>query len=119
MDAISSMDFDYVASGHYANVVHSSTKQMEDPSVLELSHDMVLRIDIIAEFWLFLYFVPKVLLLFGMADAFMESVLVNVKKEIDSISGFYIVLTWYSDIFDMFLGIWKVCYRHSTNCWYL
>ena len=50
MDAISSMDFDYVASGHYASVVHSCTKQMEDPSLLELSHDMVLRIDIIAEF---------------------------------------------------------------------
>ncbi|KAL6341021.1 hypothetical protein AAG906_032134 [Vitis piasezkii] len=41
MDAISSMEFDYVASGHYANVVHSFTDQMDKPSVLELSKDMV------------------------------------------------------------------------------
>lgn len=42
MDAISSMEFDYVASGHYANVVHSCTNQMDDASILELSQDMVL-----------------------------------------------------------------------------
>ncbi|KAJ9697989.1 hypothetical protein PVL29_007206 [Vitis rotundifolia] len=41
MDAISSMEFDFVASGHYANVVHSFTDQMDKPSVLELSKDMV------------------------------------------------------------------------------
>lgn len=41
IDAISSMEFDYVASGHYANVVHSFTDQMDKPSVLELSKDMV------------------------------------------------------------------------------
>lgn len=41
MDAISSMQFDYVASGHYANIVHSSTDQIDRPSVLELSKDMV------------------------------------------------------------------------------
>lgn len=41
MDAISSMEFDYVASGHYANIVHSSVEQMDNPSVLELSKDMV------------------------------------------------------------------------------
>ncbi|RVW32793.1 tRNA-specific 2-thiouridylase MnmA [Vitis vinifera] len=41
MDAISSKEFDYVASGHYANVVHSFTDQMDKPSVLELSKDMV------------------------------------------------------------------------------
>ena len=41
MDAISSMEFDYVASGHYANIVHSFTDQMDKPSVLELSKDMV------------------------------------------------------------------------------
>ncbi|GMY16288.1 trna-specific 2-thiouridylase mnma [Fagus crenata] len=41
MDAISSMEFDYVASGHYANIVHTSTDQMDNPSVLELSKDMV------------------------------------------------------------------------------
>ncbi|KAG7947934.1 hypothetical protein I3843_14G120000 [Carya illinoinensis] len=40
MDAISSMQFDYVASGHYANIVHSSTDQIDRPSVLELSKDM-------------------------------------------------------------------------------
>ncbi|KAM6577477.1 hypothetical protein CsatB_029314 [Cannabis sativa] len=41
MDAIKSMDFDYVASGHYANVVHSCTNQVDDDSILELSQDMV------------------------------------------------------------------------------
>ncbi|KAJ4724267.1 tRNA-specific 2-thiouridylase [Melia azedarach] len=41
MDAISSMEFDYVASGHYANVVHPSADQIDKPSVLELSKDMV------------------------------------------------------------------------------
>ncbi|XP_024025260.1 uncharacterized protein LOC21398389 [Morus notabilis] len=41
MDAISSMEFDYVASGHYANVVHSFTNERGDASVLELSQDMV------------------------------------------------------------------------------
>ncbi|XP_059431346.1 uncharacterized protein LOC132164799 [Corylus avellana] len=41
MDAISSMEFDYVASGHYANIVHSSVEQMDNPSVLELSKDTV------------------------------------------------------------------------------
>ncbi|KAL9455180.1 hypothetical protein AB3S75_010566 [Citrus x aurantiifolia] len=41
MDAISSMEFDYVASGHYAKVVHSSADQEYKPSVLELSKDKV------------------------------------------------------------------------------
>ncbi|TXG73311.1 hypothetical protein EZV62_001890 [Acer yangbiense] len=42
MDAISSMLFDYVASGHYANVVHpNAADQMDKPSVLEQSKDMV------------------------------------------------------------------------------
>lgn len=41
MDAISGMAFDYVASGHYANIIHSPTDQMNKPSVLELSNDMV------------------------------------------------------------------------------
>ncbi|KAK2641117.1 hypothetical protein Ddye_022880 [Dipteronia dyeriana] len=42
MDAISSMEFDYIASGHYANVVHpNAADQMDKPSVLELSKDMV------------------------------------------------------------------------------
>ncbi|KAH9649649.1 tRNA-5-taurinomethyluridine 2-sulfurtransferase [Citrus sinensis] len=42
MDAISSMEFDYVASGHYANVVHSSADHKDKPSVKDqmyfLSH---------------------------------------------------------------------------------
>lgn len=41
MDAISCMKFDYVASGHYANVVHPSAGEMDEDSVLELSQDMV------------------------------------------------------------------------------
>lgn len=41
MDAINSMEFDYVASGHYANVVHSFTNETGNASVLELSQDMV------------------------------------------------------------------------------
>ncbi|KNA16767.1 hypothetical protein SOVF_086320 [Spinacia oleracea] len=41
MDAISSMNFDYVASGHYANVIHPSTEALDNPSVLQLSRDMV------------------------------------------------------------------------------
>ncbi|KAK7404520.1 hypothetical protein VNO78_05468 [Psophocarpus tetragonolobus] len=41
LDAIGDMGFDYVASGHYANVIHSCDDQMDEPSVLELSQDMV------------------------------------------------------------------------------
>lgn len=41
MDAISGMEFDFVASGHYAKIVHASTEQLDEPSVLELSKDMV------------------------------------------------------------------------------
>ncbi|OIW05731.1 hypothetical protein TanjilG_23517 [Lupinus angustifolius] len=41
LDAINNMGFDYVASGHYARVVHPSSDQMDEPSVLELSQDMV------------------------------------------------------------------------------
>ncbi|KAI4322092.1 hypothetical protein L6164_021813 [Bauhinia variegata] len=40
MDAISNMGFDYIASGHYANVIHPFEGQ-NGPSVLELSRDMV------------------------------------------------------------------------------
>lgn len=40
MDAINCMNFDYVASGHYANVVHPAG-QMGKDSVLQLSQDMV------------------------------------------------------------------------------
>lgn len=41
MDAISEMEFDFVASGHYAKIVHASSAQPHEPSVLELSKDMV------------------------------------------------------------------------------
>ncbi|XP_058073616.1 uncharacterized protein LOC131222525 isoform X1 [Magnolia sinica] len=41
MDIISSMEFDYVASGHYAHVIHSSPEQDDGSSVLELSNDTV------------------------------------------------------------------------------
>ncbi|CAN4093166.1 unnamed protein product [Withania somnifera] len=41
MDAISGMEFDFVASGHYAKIVHTSTMQLDKPSILELSKDMV------------------------------------------------------------------------------
>lgn len=40
MDAISSMNYDYIASGHYAKVVHPLLTQVGN-SVLELSEDMV------------------------------------------------------------------------------
>ncbi|KAG9139308.1 hypothetical protein Leryth_011297 [Lithospermum erythrorhizon] len=41
MDAISAMEFDYVASGHYAKVMHSSLLDSDEPSILQLSKDMV------------------------------------------------------------------------------
>ncbi|KAK7262524.1 hypothetical protein RJT34_30098 [Clitoria ternatea] len=41
VDATNGMGFDYVASGHYANVIHPCGDQMDEPSVLELSPDMV------------------------------------------------------------------------------
>ncbi|XP_065866934.1 uncharacterized protein [Euphorbia lathyris] len=41
MDAINNMEFDYVASGHYANVIHPSPSQINEPSSLELSKDAV------------------------------------------------------------------------------
>lgn len=41
MDAISNMGFDFVASGHYAKVIHEFTEQTSGLSVLQLSEDMV------------------------------------------------------------------------------
>ncbi|GMI81591.1 hypothetical protein like AT1G51310 [Hibiscus trionum] len=42
MDAIYNMDYDYIASGHYANVIHPSAEQSNNKaSILELSKDMV------------------------------------------------------------------------------
>jgi tRNA-5-taurinomethyluridine 2-sulfurtransferase len=39
MDAVDDMRFDFIASGHYAKVIHAST--WHAPSLLELSRDMV------------------------------------------------------------------------------
>ncbi|CAH2078954.1 unnamed protein product [Thlaspi arvense] len=41
MDAISGMEYDYIASGHYAKVVHPPADQNDSSSLLELSQDMV------------------------------------------------------------------------------
>ncbi|KAK6937127.1 tRNA-specific 2-thiouridylase MnmA-like, C-terminal domain [Dillenia turbinata] len=41
MDAISKMDFDYIASGHYAKVVHFVTSERSHSSMLEVSRDPV------------------------------------------------------------------------------
>ncbi|XP_043691968.1 tRNA-specific 2-thiouridylase MnmA-like [Telopea speciosissima] len=41
LDAISSIEFDYIASGHYARVIHPCSDQSECPSILELSKDKV------------------------------------------------------------------------------
>ncbi|CAI0450019.1 unnamed protein product [Linum tenue] len=41
MDAVNGMGFDYIASGHYASVIHPSSDETNKPSVLELSKDMV------------------------------------------------------------------------------
>lgn len=41
MDAISSREYDYVASGHYANVIHPSADEADRPSILKLSKDIV------------------------------------------------------------------------------
>ncbi|XP_031489095.1 uncharacterized protein LOC116256757 isoform X1 [Nymphaea colorata] len=41
MDAISSSGFDYIASGHYARVIHPPSHCQNGPSLLELSADMV------------------------------------------------------------------------------
>lgn len=42
LEAIENLGFDYIASGHYAHVVHPSTENTEAPSVLQLSKDKVL-----------------------------------------------------------------------------
>ncbi|KAL0460972.1 UNVERIFIED_CONTAM: tRNA-specific 2-thiouridylase MnmA [Sesamum latifolium] len=41
VDAISGMKFDFIASGHYAKVVHPDSGNKDEPSTLELSKDMV------------------------------------------------------------------------------
>lgn len=41
MDAIGGTKFDFVASGHYARVVHGDGDQKDKLSILELSKDIV------------------------------------------------------------------------------
>uniref|UniRef100_A0A0E0K9F7 tRNA-5-taurinomethyluridine 2-sulfurtransferase n=1 Tax=Oryza punctata TaxID=4537 RepID=A0A0E0K9F7_ORYPU len=41
LEAIEDLGFDYIASGHYAHVVHPSPDDVEGPSVLQLSKDKV------------------------------------------------------------------------------
>lgn len=41
MDAVGGRKFDFVASGHYAKVVHPDSGGKDEPSTLELSKDMV------------------------------------------------------------------------------
>lgn len=41
LDAIGGMGFDYVASGHYAKVIHPFVDEMDGSSALELSQDTV------------------------------------------------------------------------------
>ncbi|KAL2557224.1 tRNA (5-methylaminomethyl-2-thiouridylate)-methyltransferase [Forsythia ovata] len=41
MDAVGGMKFDFVASGHYARVVHVDGDKKDKPSILELSKDIV------------------------------------------------------------------------------
>jgi len=60
MDAINNMEFDYVASGHYAHVIHPVSDQINKPSVLELSKDKVIKWEHI--FWSFAFFVSFALL---------------------------------------------------------
>lgn len=48
MDAICNLEFDYVASGHYARVVHPTSDRSEiEPSILELSEETVQSLFII------------------------------------------------------------------------
>lgn len=51
------MKFDYIASGHYADVTHSSFDQKNVPSILSLSKDMVPKL---YTFLLSLSFSPQV-----------------------------------------------------------
>ncbi|XP_052193185.1 uncharacterized protein LOC127801807 [Diospyros lotus] len=41
LDAIAGLEFDFVASGHYAKVVHFFVEQRDELSILELSKDLV------------------------------------------------------------------------------
>jgi tRNA U34 2-thiouridine synthase MnmA/TrmU len=46
LEAIENLGFDYIASGHYAHVVHPSVQDVESSSELQLSKDKVLCIQI-------------------------------------------------------------------------
>jgi hypothetical protein len=46
LEAIENLGFDYIASGHYAHVVHPSVENVEGPSMLQLSKDKVICIHI-------------------------------------------------------------------------
>jgi hypothetical protein len=41
LEAIENLGFDYIASGHYAHVVHPSVENTDVPSLLQLSKDKV------------------------------------------------------------------------------
>ncbi|KAH6821670.1 hypothetical protein C2S53_019527 [Perilla frutescens var. hirtella] len=41
VDAVSGMEFNFIASGHYATVVHPNSGNKDEPSTLRLSKDMV------------------------------------------------------------------------------
>ena len=43
LEAIENLGFDYIASGHYAYVVHPSVENTDAPSLLLLSKDKVLH----------------------------------------------------------------------------
>src|ERR1044072_6117271 len=72
LDAIGGMGFDYVASGHYANVTHPS-EHMDEPSVLELSQDMVPIFFFVARSCLHIWFIGYISILPAL---FEESLLV-------------------------------------------
>lgn len=52
LEAVESMKFDYICSGHYAHVTHS-LDQEDMPSVLSLSKDRVLEILLLSSVFIF------------------------------------------------------------------
>lgn len=62
------MGFDYIASGHYARVIHPSPKLGDEPSVLKLSQDMVTELvmfDLFALIFLYILVVQVKFVLFS------------------------------------------------------
>jgi len=43
LEAIENLGFDYIASGHYAHVIHPSDENTEAPLLLQLSKEKVLH----------------------------------------------------------------------------